>query len=286
MNRQNRIINIFLPVLVIYLLQNGVSLFLAQAMTAYVAYENGPVSMEELVKSLITISQDKSYLMLFSALSGIAGIAIFVPWYFRIFKEDHMDSEGRLEINLRKVSPLYVIPGIVLFSFGCVFVASFMMEVVGKIFPEWLLEYTAIQIRMGIPTAGNHSFNLLTFLYLCIIAPLMEEFAFRGVSLRYAMRTIPGLPAVFLTAVLFAILHGNPFQGVYTFVFGLILAYIYFRTEHIWITVLIHGLFNVISYFAGDAIVSGKGPILDFAIIFTSLMAVYLGGIFIIKAYN
>lgn len=59
------------------------------------------------------------------------------------------------------------------------------------------------------------------------LIPLAEELVFRGLSFRNLRRELDYLPAAVLTAVLFALYHGNWIQGIYAFLMGLLLALVY-----------------------------------------------------------
>lgn len=54
-----------------------------------------------------------------------------------------------------------------------------------------------------------------------IVAPIVEEFIFRGKAYWYFEKSIGRIPAVLITSLIFAVLHGNLLQGIYTFVAAL-----------------------------------------------------------------
>jgi membrane protease YdiL (CAAX protease family) len=79
---------------------------------------------------------------------------------------------------------------------------------------------------------------------LVIVAPLTEEFLFRGIILRGLLSRYRPDAAVTLTAVLFAALHANPWQFLSAFFLGSVFGWFYLRTGSIMLCVLGHALAN------------------------------------------
>ena len=105
----------------------------------------------------------------------------------------------------------------------------------------------------------NDSFNTVTSLQppdmtsawfllftLVVIAPVFEEFIFRGV-LMDSLKPYGNGFAVFVTGILFGLYHGNFSQFFYTAVIGIALGYIANVTGSIFPTTIIHAIFNSIS---------------------------------------
>ncbi len=87
---------------------------------------------------------------------------------------------------------------------------------------------------------------LLLFISTAIVPAIVEEILFRGVILN-ALLPFGGTVAVFGSAFLFALMHGNVLQFFYTALMGIILGYVYVRTRSIWCGVLIHFFNNALS---------------------------------------
>lgn len=80
-----------------------------------------------------------------------------------------------------------------------------------------------------------------------LLAPLIEELIFRGMVYRRIARYWNKNIALLASAVLFGIYHGNVVQGVYAFLLGLILAYLYEKFGTIKAPILAHGFANLVS---------------------------------------
>ncbi len=81
-----------------------------------------------------------------------------------------------------------------------------------------------------------------------IAAPIFEEYIFRGIIQRdIAYRWNPRI-AIILSAAIFSLLHFNIVQLIPSFIMGLYLGYVYYRTNYSLVTmVAIHSLNNLIS---------------------------------------
>lgn len=80
-------------------------------------------------------------------------------------------------------------------------------------------------------------------LSLCVLGPLFEELLFRG-ALLHALAPYGGRFAALVSALLFAMMHGNFMQGVPTFIIGLYLAWITLRAGCILAAILAHMIYN------------------------------------------
>lgn len=80
-------------------------------------------------------------------------------------------------------------------------------------------------------------------IYSCLVAPFMEELLFRGMLFSRA-RVFGDRTAVFFTAALFGLMHGNLSQCLYGMAVGLILGYVAAKTNSIRYTVLMHAAIN------------------------------------------
>jgi len=83
---------------------------------------------------------------------------------------------------------------------------------------------------------------------LVILAPLFEETFCRGILLRGMLKTVQPKWAIILSALMFAVIHGNIIQGVNAFLLGLIIGYAYYKTGNLWLAMLMHATNNLVSY--------------------------------------
>lgn len=110
---------------------------------------------------------------------------------------------------------------------------------------------SALLERFGLPLAapsfhipdGDISGAIMLLLYACIVAPMIEEFIFRGVLLRLFGGF--GLHfAAILSSALFGIFHGNLYQALPAFLIGLVLCTVTLKTGSVWPAMAIHSFNN------------------------------------------
>ena len=86
--------------------------------------------------------------------------------------------------------------------------------------------------------------EILLFLFL---APLSEEFLFRGIFYRRLRTLCRPVPAVLTGALVFALFHGNLLQGLYAFLLGILLLYVYETSHSLLAPIVLHTAANLAS---------------------------------------
>lgn len=81
--------------------------------------------------------------------------------------------------------------------------------------------------------------RILYVVSVAIVPPLVEEFAVRGVVMQ-PLRRYGDRFAIFVSAFIFGIMHGNLIQAPFAFISGLGMGYAVCLTNSIWTGVLIH----------------------------------------------
>lgn len=98
------------------------------------------------------------------------------------------------------------------------------------------------------PSMQNLGRGGWTILAIVGFAPVFEELICRGVVLE-SLRTKYGVFVAWLVSSLFfAIMHGDPMLVVNAFFMGLVLAYIYIKSESIYSVIILHAVNNAIAY--------------------------------------
>lgn len=99
------------------------------------------------------------------------------------------------------------------------------------------------------------------FIYIAIIPAVVEELLFRWTICR-SLKTYGRGTAILVSAILFSLMHTNVEQLLYTFVAGVMLAWIYTETENIIFPMLLHFINNGLS--AALEIVYARGSVSDY----------------------
>ena len=84
------------------------------------------------------------------------------------------------------------------------------------------------------------------FMKVAVIAPIVEELIFRGLILQGLRRNYNAFISVFISALLFALFHLNPWQFPATFILGLLLGWVVLRTKSLILSILGHSINNLL----------------------------------------
>jgi membrane protease YdiL (CAAX protease family) len=98
---------------------------------------------------------------------------------------------------------------------------------------------------------NNENFIVPVILVIAILPAIVEEFFFRRIIFQYLYRNGNGFwtPAI-LSALFFSGMHNHLLSFVSIFILGIALAYAFYVTKNIWMSVLLHAAHNTISIFA------------------------------------
>ena len=172
--------------------------------------------------------------MLFTAVSGLLAIGVILLFY-RIRRKKLGDA-----LWLRRVEGPGLLSGAALAPALYLAVTVAMMAL-----PEaWLDSYA--EASSGVSGGG-----VIGIVAVVLVAPVVEEFIFRGLIMTRLAQAMPGWLAAALSAAIFGLCHGHPVWVAYTFVLGVLFGLMDLRLGSIWPSILAHMVFN------------GVGQILD-----------------------
>jgi len=125
-----------------------------------------------------------------------------------------------------------------------------VLAALGAIIPSvWLQEHMP-----ELPNVVEGEFDMIMkdrwgYFVVGLLAPLAEEMVFRGAILRSLLqwKSNPWIGIV-VSALLFAMIHMNPAQMPHAFLIGLLLGWMYWRTDSIVPGVVYHWVNNTVAY--------------------------------------
>ena len=169
---------------------------------------------------------DGLVLILTAALAGIVTIVVFL-W----------SKWAEVSRHWVRTRPWMVL-------FWCVLAA------LGALIPStWLQE-----LMPELPNSAEELFDIIMkerwgYFIIGLLAPLSEELVFRGAVLRSLLRwkANPWIGIV-ISAFLFALIHMNPAQMPHAFLIGILLGWMYYRTDSIVPGVVYHWVNNTVAY--------------------------------------
>lgn len=90
--------------------------------------------------------------------------------------------------------------------------------------------------------------NLPTFVAVVVAAPILEEWLLRNVALKGMLQHMAPWKAIAWSALMFGVIHANPWQAIPAFLVGCLLGWIYYRTRSYWSCVALHAINNGLSF--------------------------------------
>lgn len=260
------------PAIVMMLLQNAAALFGSQIlMIREFAGMDGEWNISDMMDSMAKTMLTGGYSMAVYFGYSVVAVVVFLIWYKSVAVEygdvfTHNDRIRGLSLKLY----LYIIILAIAFQY----IAANIFQISAKAFPDWLDEYSELMRTTSV--SGGGVATVITVIYVAILGPVVEELCFRGLTYSLARNTMPHWSANFLQAIVFGGIHNNPLQGIYAFVFALILGDIVGKTGNLCLSILIHICFNTASYVLADYIGVGETAVSFYFILLFSMIATYL----------
>lgn len=151
-----------------------------------------------------------------------------------------------------KVREMYAKPkyfarsmGIFPAGYGLAMVTQIITLLLARLFANTPLE-ESFNATKDLTSQSSITSALIMFFHSVILAPLFEEFWFRGLVL-HSLKPYGNGFAIFVSALLFGLTHSNLAQFFYATVIGIVLGYVAVQTHSIVTTTVMHALFNSIA---------------------------------------
>lgn len=173
-----------------------------------------------------------------TALCDLVTFVMFGLWYY--FRENKYPFRPNYKIAFSRKNVVAIL-GIGIFGQLGV---QLIMSVVRMILPGIFQSYEKLNEMLQIDSVNP----ILMLAIVCVLGPLSEELLFRGMIYAKLRRFFTIWPAAILSALAFGLFHGNVVQAIYATLFGIVLAYVYEKTQTIWGSCLLHVIFNSFAY--------------------------------------
>lgn len=95
-------------------------------------------------------------------------------------------------------------------------------------------------------TISSGTGTIYSLVSVVILIPICEEIIFRGVIFGYLKKRYNLVVSLIIQSLVFAFMHGNIVQGIYTFILGLVLGIIYIYTNSLYGSMLMHIIYNLL----------------------------------------
>lgn len=112
---------------------------------------------------------------------------------------------------------------------------NYAIGIIGALLSKFGLPDTSPDFSLN----GSLLYNTFTFISVVVLAPIFEELIFRGMILQ-TLSKYNKMFAIIVTSLLFGLLHLNITQAIPAFFMGLVLCYMYLKSDSILVTMLAH----------------------------------------------
>ncbi len=183
---------------------------------------------------------------LFSTVYGLTAVAVMLLYGFvRSIKSDRL-------IRTDKPDGISIIAAVVI-AFGLLGLVTLYMYaavLISKNFEplaDQLTEYSDSVDRFATVDGSKVPYwdTLLGFVSSFMIIPLAEELTFRGALYSELNTRVKVIPAAILSALIFGLMHGISIHVGYAFICGFVLALVYHFSGSIWVSYIVHSVFNL-----------------------------------------
>jgi len=140
------------------------------------------------------------------------------------------------------------------------FIFNFKLVII-SLLPFFLIGLFTFQLGLNLPFQKvlyflidvNRADSLYSWTYILsalIFAPFFEEILFRGIIFKGLLSTYSSKKAIIISAIIFGIFHGQPAMIPGAIFLGLCFGYVYFKTNSLGLTILLHSATNLFGLFA------------------------------------
>jgi membrane protease YdiL (CAAX protease family) len=163
-------------------------------------------------------------------------IIVFGVWYSK-WKKQKVLERKLLSLFKTPVPYLLIIAGCA----GQIMVDS-VLNLFREIYPKAFAEYDSL-----VSSTVGASSSVAMLIAVFILAPIGEEFLFRGLIQGKLAKAVGGSPmpvVILLQGLLFAVYHGNLIQGIYAFFLGSLLGLIAYKAGNLLPCIIFHMALN------------------------------------------
>lgn len=212
-------------------------------------------------------------MILITLLCDMVLMAGFGTWYYFGERQYPFRPNYKSAFSLKNIG--YIIVMGVLGQYASNLIAT----LTGVLIPSAMDSYEDLAQNFDLSTASP----VLMILAVCIVGPIAEELVFRGMIFGKLRRAFSFWPAAIISGIMFGVFHMNIMQGVYASVLGVLLAYVYEKTQTIFGSIFFHIVFNASSYIT-DFVNSGIQSVVPSETVYSAGLILFsiLSGIIVI----
>ncbi len=214
--------------------------------------------MEKVSEASEQLSRDQSIASIASALF------VAILFYFIVYRKNK--AEGKKNELKSKLFNRY----------GISFVACIIVAVLASVV---LLQNLAVAIMPNMGEAISNAMSavlgtneILGIILAVVLAPIAEEMLVRGIIMKRAKKSFGMVGCIIITTFAFALLHGNPIQGMYVIPMGIFWGYLCYKYDSVIPGIICHFLHNLLVMFLPTSKIGIPVWAIIFSVAFVAVM--------------
>lgn len=180
------------------------------------------------------VQASKAY-KVFSMLAAPIGFCIVFFAFNKIRNRSIAAANVKFKIGIWNVVICFVV------AIVCVFGCQYFIGGIDHILQGWGYKITPMPIPLD-----NFGWYVLALIIVALLPAIFEELIFRGIILNGLREVLGDISAIFLSAAMFALMHGSLEQLIYPFLLGIILGWVARRMNSTFASMIVHFLNNAI----------------------------------------
>ena len=235
------------------------------------------INVSAAFNGILYMEEYGEYVTSFTLVMSMISLLVSIPIMYLLMKKDYeypinprrKERTFQLKAYLKKVDVKRLNIPIIVGATAAMGVGRFITMLP---FDGILGNYKTVQENIG------KSSVWMQLLVLGILTPVLEELLFRGVIYKRLKMYYEVTVAAYIAAIIFAIAHFNLIQGIYAFIVGIVLMYVYEKSGNLVAPIVMHGVANIVT------VIMGVNPIsrfIDSHIIVRILVSIAMIAVFV-----
>jgi membrane protease YdiL (CAAX protease family) len=158
-------------------------------------------------------------------------------WFFTLYRK---------KSRLRDLGLRYYSIGKTLWYTFISLIAIFIISFIYVFIMSSLLGIEAPASKIEILIRNRSISNTMLLIVVAFIGPVVEEVFFRGFLYSAFKKNWGVLPALFVSSILFSVVHLQVYSFIPLFLIGWLLAYLFEKTTSLFPAIFLHAIYNLI----------------------------------------
>ena len=235
----NRTWRIVYPSLAYYGINILVTAVFMTFLMAHLMLERNTTDVNLIMDEWVRLASQYNYEI--AILIAIVAMPVMIFFFMRDRKREKVLG---IYLKYDKVEPVYYLAAAFLGVSACITV-NHLLDISGLtgMYLEALEEMEAALYQENL---------LIELIGVGLIVPAVEELVFRGLTMRRIAEDVGSTVSIFMSALLFACYHGNLLQGIYAFILGVLMGYVYDRYKTLAAPIVLHAAANTMSILVSE----------------------------------